>query len=445
MFIRPDYHHFLFLEDVDFVINTKDVDALCCVELMKPICENYTISTFENYNKRDRPVLGINLSPPTNTQNSRIICSFSIESEDVYDDSTVVLVDDITTAEYHRNIIPTWCAFKMLETLNILELKHAHLTAMVVYYYYMMNLIDYEEYLIHIKEIQLLFPEIVLHEHLYGYLFGTSSLYTSLRYTPHLFYYLKWHKTEQIARLLCAKAGISLVYSKTNKSDDMSMIYKFVNKAQEHPHNIDKNHLLIHCIKCNKLRNMDMALHALVLLDHPWMSKDLIKSINNTVPKSISLMESYLEMICNSFGLVLQQKLLKYLPAREGITMANCDVAYAFLDHIQLVEDTTIFEQIGPFGLRWLCSILANVYEVPIMLIAPYKDSTQMLITCSDPLSRVKGYYQSGNIYTIIAAIYEKEPMGYGMYLMENRQEVMEFKEQLGMRMRAYAYEEPEE
>ena len=443
MFVQPGYHHFLFQDDVDFVIKMDDIDAICCVELMKLICQNYTISTFQNYLPQSRTVLGINLNSPYNKNKERIRLSFVMDPEDVYDDSTIVLVDSMTNPSNHRNVIPTWCAFKMLETLNILELKHAHLASMVIYYYYMMNLIDYEEYLQHIKEIQMIFPDIILHEHLYGYLFGSSPLFNCLRYTPHLFYLLKWHKNEQLARHLTAHAGISLNYSKSSKSTDMRMIYSFVNKAESFQ--IENKDLLIHCIQCDKLRNMDMALYAVVLLDHPWLCGDILKSINNVNSQSIALMEEYLQMVCHSFGLMIQQKLLRLLPPRDTTTIRNCDAAFAVLDHLQLIRHESHLEQIGPFGLRWLSSVLSNIYDVPVALIAPFKDSLEMIVVVSDPNTRVKDYYESGNIYGIIKPIYDKEMFGHGMYMMDNRQEAMDFIENVGLRMRAYAFEEPEE
>ena len=442
MFVEPGYHHFLFQDDVDFVVKMDDIDALCCVELLKSICQNYTMTSFEHYIPQHRTVLGINMNSPYNKNKERIRLSFLLDPEDVYDESTIVLVDSMTNPSNHRNVIPTWCAFKMLETLNIVQIDHAYTTAMVIYYYYMLNLINYEEYLEHIKEIQLIFPSIVLHEHLYGYLFGSSPLFNCLRYTPHLFYKLKWNQSEQLARHLTAHAGISLNYSKQSKSTDMTMIYNLVNKAESFQ--IEKQDLLIHCIKCNKLRNIDMALYSIVLLDHPWLCQDVLQSINNVNSQAIALMEEYLQMICHSFGLIMQQKLLRLLPQRENINLINCDAAYAVLDHLQIIKTEHHMEQIGPFGLRWLSSVLSNIYDVPVALIAPFKDSQEMIIVVSDPSSRIKDYYDNGNIYSIIKPIYDKEIAGHGMYMMNNRQDAMDFMEQLGLRMRAYAYEEEE-
>eukprot|EP00835_Amoeboradix_gromovi_P005825 NODE_593_length_6321_cov_0.361299.p1 type:complete len:447 gc:universal NODE_593_length_6321_cov_0.361299:4150-5490(+) len=443
MFVQPGYHHFLFQDDVDFVIKMDDIDALCCVELMKSICKNYSISKFANYIPQQRTVLGINMNSPFNKNKERIRLSFTLNPEDVYDDSTIVLVDNMTNPNNHRNVIPTWCAFKMLETLNILELKHAHWTSMIIYFYFMNNLIDYDEYLSHIKDIQLIFPSIILHEHLYGYLFGSSSLFNCLRYTPHLFYLLKWHKNEQLARHLTAHAGISLNYSKSSTSTDMSLIYKFINKAESF--SIENKYLLIHCIQCDKLRNMDMALYSIVLLDHPWLCSDVLHSLNSVNQKSILLMQVYLQMICHSFGLMLQQKLLRLLPLRQSTTLKNCDACYAILDHLQIVTTESHLEQIGPFGLRWLSSVLSNIYDVPVLLAAPFKDDVNMIVVLSDPTNRVKDYYENGSVYDIVRPLYIKEPIGPGMYMMDNRQDTMDFIEGFASRLRAYAVQEDEE
>eukprot|EP00834_Sanchytrium_tribonematis_P001144 NODE_25_length_41203_cov_0.917113.p9 type:complete len:425 gc:universal NODE_25_length_41203_cov_0.917113:3245-4519(+) len=416
MFVQTGYHHFLFQDDLDFVIRPDDFDALCCVELIKNICKNYSVSSTEHYIPQSRTVLGININSPLNKNKERVLLTFLLNQEDVYDESAIVLVDQMTQS--HRNIIPTWCAFKMLEATNDLKIEHAYLTAVVIYYYYMLNLIDYQEYLQHLKEIQLIFPEIQLHEHLFGYLFGMSDLFSVLKHSPHLFYVLKWYKNEQLARHLAAHAGIHINLSKQNKSTEMTKIYNFVNKAEMF--RIEKSDLLIHCVKCPSVRNMDLSLYALYLLDN---NDKYILSALPKMRENLVQVQLYLETITSQFGLLLQQRSLILMPQREGITMSNCDFAHGSVN-------------LPKFAMKWLSCVLSNIYDTPILLHNPEFD-----LVASDPHSRIQEYYDQGNLLTIIHEIYE-EQCGFGMYSFKSRQDMMEIIEQLGLRMRAYKYEE---